>query len=268
MDMPGMGMDNEPVDTSKLYKQLGVEKDASKSEIKKAYFKLARAYHPDRQTGDEEKFKEIQRAYEILSDEHKRAVYDRSGEKGLDNNMGSPNASELKRPEDIELFLDLTLKDVCLGAKHKLSYEIRTASRQTVCEKCHGRGMTLGGVEIRPGLVIRAPRQCISCNGKGTNYKDEKEMKVRKEALIPKGVKSGDKIKLSGDGHNLPGMEPGNVVIHCRVAKDAYFERIGADLAIKKQLTLNEALCGFKFEVRHPSGTKLIIESGKNKVTK
>ncbi len=69
--MPGRGGPREDVDTTKLYETLGVEKTATKKEIRKAYMKLSRTHHPDK-GGDEHKFKEISAAYEILSDEEKR----------------------------------------------------------------------------------------------------------------------------------------------------------------------------------------------------
>src|SRR6516164_852221 len=75
------------------YEVLGVAKNASEDEIKKAYRKLARQYHPDRNPGDQQaegKFKEIQDAYDVLSDKNKRAQYDRFGHVGPDGGMGGP----------------------------------------------------------------------------------------------------------------------------------------------------------------------------------
>merc|ERR1719460_3004985 len=77
-------------DSTKFYKLLEVEKSATEPEIKKAYRKLAVKHHPDK-GGDPEKFKEITRAYEVLSDSEKRAKYDRGGEDALDNDGGDPS---------------------------------------------------------------------------------------------------------------------------------------------------------------------------------
>merc|ERR1719420_1197466 len=77
-------------DNTKFYKLLEVDKGASEPEIKKAYRKLAVKHHPDK-GGDPEKFKEITRAYEVLSDSDKRAKYDRGGEDALDNDGGDPS---------------------------------------------------------------------------------------------------------------------------------------------------------------------------------
>merc|ERR1719183_3190052 len=84
---PGGRGSRKPVDTTKFYKALDVEKNASEADIKKAYRKLAVKHHPDK-GGDPEKFKEITRAYEVLSDSDKRSKYDRFGEEGLENDGG------------------------------------------------------------------------------------------------------------------------------------------------------------------------------------
>merc|ERR1719428_1716048 len=83
----GMGRPKKDADTTKFYKLLDVEKSASEAEIKKAYRKLAVKHHPDK-GGDQEKFKEITRAYEVLSDSDKREKYDRFGEEGLEDGGG------------------------------------------------------------------------------------------------------------------------------------------------------------------------------------
>jgi len=240
-------------------RHLGVEKSASQSEIRKAYRKLARTHHPDR-GGDEEKFKEIQKAYETLGNEEKRQLYDRYGEKGVDRQSNRPSR-RAARPDDIQVSVDLTLFDVCQGAKRRVEFKVRQATKRVVCTTCRGQGSVIRMVQMGPGMMMQAQQTCPKCQGARVSYGDEKEVEMTKEVIIPKGVKSGDKMKLSGDGHNLPGMEPGDVIIVFRVSKDANFERVGADLALKKQITLKEALCGFNFVINHPGGTKLKVKS-------
>merc|ERR1719463_908387 len=86
----GRRKSNKNVDTTKFYKLLEVEKNASEPEIKKAYRKMAIKHHPDK-GGDPEKFKEITRAYEVLSDADKRSKYDKFGEEGLEDGGGDPS---------------------------------------------------------------------------------------------------------------------------------------------------------------------------------
>lgn len=267
--MGGMGgmEDDGPVDTEKMYNTLGVEKDASKRDIKKAYFNLAKVHHPDR-GGDEEKFKDIQKAYEILGNEEKREIYDRLGEKGLERAQARPSRGRRSapRPEDIVQTLDLTLHDVCRGPTRQVQFKIRKATKRIVCSQCDGQGSTLRMVRMGPGMVMQTQQPCPRCRGRGISYGDEKEVTVNKKLVIPKGIKNGDKIKLGCEGHSLPGMEAGDVVFNVRVAKNVQFIRQGADLALKKQLTLHEALCGFKFTIKHPSGTSLVVKSSANEI--
>eukprot|EP00471_Norrisiella_sphaerica_P005506 CAMPEP_0184487516 /NCGR_PEP_ID=MMETSP0113_2-20130426/10163_1 /TAXON_ID=91329 /ORGANISM="Norrisiella sphaerica, Strain BC52" /LENGTH=462 /DNA_ID=CAMNT_0026869855 /DNA_START=143 /DNA_END=1531 /DNA_ORIENTATION=- len=271
----------EPVDNEKLYKVLGVEKDADAKRIKKAYFKLARVHHPDK-GGDEEKFKEIQRAYDVLSDESKREIYDRYGEKGLESG-GSPAPTSIfdlfngggggrrsqrgpSKPEDIVITVDLTLADVYYGPTKQVSYKYTSAKKRNVCSTCGGQGAVMAQVRAGPGMIMQTQRQCPDCQGNGVSFEDQRQLKASKKIRIPKGIKNNEKIKLSAEGHQLPGAERGDVVVMCRVMKDRLFDRLGADLAMKKQLTLKEALCGFEFKIAHVSGTQLTVKSGLNEV--
>ena len=169
------------------YEVLGVEKSASADEIKKAYRKSAMKYHPDRNPGDkaaEEKFKELGEAYEVLSDEDKRARYDQFGFAGVDPNYGggaggygggfggfgdfgdlgdifgsffggggggrrSQNAP--RRGEDIGIRLDLTFEEAAFGCEKEVS-----AQRIENCSSCNGSGSADGVIET-----------CSQCRGSG-----------------------------------------------------------------------------------------------------
>lgn len=164
---------------SDYYSLLGVSKNASKSEIKSAYRKLARSYHPDvnKEPGAEEKFKEISNAYEVLSDDEKRQIYDQYGEAGLKgagmgmgdfNNPfdmfeslfdmggmgigGRSSRSWAMEGEDIQYNLNLNFKDAVFGVEK----EIEITRRET-CSTCDGSG-------AKPGTK---PSKCSTCNGQG-----------------------------------------------------------------------------------------------------
>merc|ERR1719355_438936 len=94
MGGPGGGRSGKPADTTAFYKVLEVDKRASEADIKKAYRKLAVKHHPDK-GGDPEKFKDITRAYEVLSDDEKRKRYDRFGEEGLEEGGGGGDAQDI-----------------------------------------------------------------------------------------------------------------------------------------------------------------------------
>src|SRR5919204_449533 len=168
------------------YEALGVSKSASADEIKKAYRKLAREYHPDRNPGDagaEERFKEVQGAYDLLSDPEKRKQYDRFGSangrggfQGANVNFGDFNIDDLgdlgdffgglfgrrggagrtqtraQRGSDVEMEVSLSFEDSLRGIETKIPVTLETA-----CSECHGSG-------AKPGT---SPKICPECKGRG-----------------------------------------------------------------------------------------------------
>ena len=173
-------------DKRDYYEVMGVPKNASEDEIKKAYRKLAKQYHPDLNPGNkeaEEKFKEVNEAYEVLSDKEKRARYDQFGHAGVDPNFGggpgggdpfggvdigdifgsffgggfggarrqaNPNAP--RRGSDAEAVLTISFEEAAKGCKKQVSYAVVDS-----CESCHGTG-------AEPGTQSRT---CPQCNGTG-----------------------------------------------------------------------------------------------------
>jgi len=169
--------------SSTFYDTLGVPKNASAAEIKKAYRKLARQHHPDRNPGDaaaESRFKEVQHAYDVLSDPEKRKQYDAFGSDGrgrgptsggqrFDFDLGDldlgdllggmfnrgrrgPSRPQPQRGADLEAVVNLSFEDSLQGVETRVPVEVDTA-----CRTCAGTG-------ARPGT---APRICPECNGRG-----------------------------------------------------------------------------------------------------
>jgi molecular chaperone DnaJ len=165
------------------YEVLGVNRDASEEEIKKSFKKLAMKFHPDRNPDNpkaEESFKEAKEAYEVLSDEQKRAAYDQYGHAGVDPSMGGGGGfggfnsgnfsdafgdifgdifggarnqrSNVYRGADLRYNLEISLEDAAKGTETKIRIPV-----QTTCETCHGSG-------ARPGT---SPVTCTTCNGHG-----------------------------------------------------------------------------------------------------
>lgn len=164
------------------YKILGIEKGASKDDVKKAFHKLAHKYHPDKKTGDEEKFKEVSEAYSVLSDEKKRAEYDAygrtftggqgsgnpfegfdfsqfTGGNGFEFDLGDifgdifgQGGARERRGRDISIDLQIPLRDVVFGTERTVML-----TKASKCVVCAGNGAAPGSEMIT----------CKTCNGKG-----------------------------------------------------------------------------------------------------
>lgn len=200
-----------PATKRDYYDVLGVEKSASADEIKRAYRKLAMKYHPDRVSESDKndaelRFKEASEAYEVLSDESKRARYDQMGHAGVSGqtqnyqNMdvgdifsmfeemfsggfgfGRRGQARASRGYDLETQVELSLNEVATGAEKTIEFE-----RQDACETCKGSGAKPGtspvvcnvcggqGRVAQAGLggMFRMVTTCPNCRGKGTIVKD------------------------------------------------------------------------------------------------
>ncbi len=216
------------------YEILGVSRSATQEEIKKAYRKLALQYHPDRNPGDkeaEEKFKEAAEAYEVLSDEQKRAIYDRYGHEGLRNGGFSQShfhdiddifsafsdifdgffgggggfrgssrthhAQRGRRGKDLKVTLKLTLKDIRDGIKGK-KIKVR---KKVACEACHGSG---GEYET-----------CSTCNGKGYVYQRVQSFwgEIHRTTACPSCHGEGRILKKACNVCNGTGVVDGEEVV-------------------------------------------------------
>ena len=275
-----------------LYDTLGVKKGASADEIKKAYRKLAAKYHPDRNPGDgaaEERFKEVQNAYDVLSDPEKRKQYDRfgsaDGRPGFDPRnfnfgSGARTRTQRRQPErgsDIEVPVNVSFEDSLRGLETKIPVEVTTACREcggtgaqpgttpVICPECHGRGVVAESQGLfalsQPcprcrgnGTVIEKP--CSKCHGSGRERRTK-----RFSVKIPAGVKDGTRIKLKGKGEvGANGGPSGDLVVITRVASSRLFERRGSDLVINVPVTYAEAALGATVEVPTPYGERISLK--------
>lgn len=263
------------VDNSKLYKVLGVEKNSSASEIKKAYRKLAVKHHPDK-GGDPDTFKEISKAYDILGDEEKRTQYDQYGEEGVGQNgpqdgndifdmmfnQGQRRSSGKKKGKDEVHPLDVSLEDLYNGKVRKLSVTRQVIDKSVEvkqCAECDGTGVVIQMIRMGP-MVQQTQAACSSCNGKGVTCK-KKRVKEVLEVPVQKGAPSGHKITFQEKSDEHPGVTPGDVIFVLNEQPHKVFKRKGADLYIEKSISLVEALCGFEMEVQQLDGRTLIVKS-------
>lgn len=269
------------------YETLGVSHDASQDEIKKAYRRLARRLHPDvnPDPAAAEQFKQVTLAYEVLSDETKRAQYDRGdtgdgafgfgdifdaffgGGQGRSRREPKPRA---QRGDDALVRLQVTLRDVVFGATKTV--ELDTAKRcetcdgsgaapgshPETCEYCHGQGYVqqtvrslLGNVltetacPICKGYGTTIPQPCPDCAGQG---------RVRtRESLdvpVPAGIDNGVRLHLAGRGEVGPGGGPrGDLYLEVNVQSDETFTRDGDALLATLNVSMTDAILGVETEI-------------------
>ncbi len=243
------------------YEVLGVDRNATEADVKKAYRRLARKNHPDVNPGDtsaQKKFQDIAAAYEILKDPERRRHYDRTGQTefgpgpfpagpqpgggrggfrytadlsdlfaDLFSNVGAGGSGFASGPlgsddEDTAAPLSISFRDAVLGGT--VTFRAKIPRR---CKRCDGTG--------RSGRTV-----CPSCHGGGSLVESEK-LTVR----IPAGVDTGSKIRVAGKGRS----EHGDLYLSLTVEPDPYFRREGDDILAEVPITVAEAYLGAEIEV-------------------
>jgi DnaJ family protein A protein 2 len=279
------GRKRGPVDNQKYYKLLQVEQNATEAEIKKAYRKMAIKHHPDK-GGDPETFKSITTAYEVLSDPEKRARYNEGGEDAVSGEgggnptdvfdmffggggggRGGGGRRQRKKTKDVVHTLPVTLEQLYNGATKKMAVTREVLDQKAGvkdCAECDGRGVQVRVVRMGP-MIQQMQQPCGTCNGVGKMYQTKKEREVL-EIFVEKGAVDGHKITFSGKADEHPDADPGDVVFTLKQKEHPTFIRRGADLYVKKDISLREALCGFTLEIDHLDGRKLLIKNSPGEI--
>ena len=268
------------------YEILGVSKDASQEDIKKAYRKLSLEFHPDRNPNGEDKFKEISSAYNVVGDKDKRKEYDaqlnnpfgRMGgrqfhESNIDDLFsqmfgGRPGQQQRGSVPDKVIEVQVNTLESYNGVSKTITY-----NKKTYCEPCNGKGgersacLTCGGqgfVTQRAGTcmftqIIKTScgqcsgqgftinNPCYSCNGKGT-----KEMIDNLQITLPKNIDNGQHLRVPNKGDFYNGMV-GNLILKINLIPQNGFEKINNDLVYNAYFNLDD-LKKDSFDVPHPDG--------------
>jgi len=222
-----------------LYETLGVSENASADEIKKAYRKLARKYHPDINKDESavDKFKEINAAYEVLSDAEKKAQYDQFG----DQMFGGQNFHDFASSQGGGVDLDEILRQMFGGGGGGFSGGAQGGFGG------FGGGGGFGTPDLDVHARITVPFMTAVKGGKYSINVDGKSFDIK----IPAGIKSGETLRVRGKGKTYQGHQ-GDLLIKVEVADSPEYERKGLDLYKTFDVPLKEALFGGKIAVQTP----------------
>ena len=261
-----------------FYEILGVARGASDKEIRSAYRKLARRYHPDvnpNDTGAEERFKEIQGAYDVLSDDDTRKKYDKYGDRwqqadqieemerqraqagfggggfSFDGNLGDFDLGSVfggfgdifgggprgpRRGQDVESPTEVTLEEAAAGTTRTVNLQ-----GSEPCAICSGNG-TSGNA------------RCHTCGGSGEAIKPR-----RLEVKVPPGVRTGSRVRVAGEGRpGMGGGPSGDLYLLITVLPHARFERNADDLTVEVAVPYLDAVLGGEVEAPTLSGRVML----------
>lgn len=234
-----------------FYETLGVSREATPDEIKRAYRKLARKYHPDLNPGDkkaEASFKEIQEAYDVLGDAKKRDQYDRFGAAGFEQAEPGPRtrsytwSSRQGSPRP-----DFEAGEGFGGFDDLLSGLFRGAGGARGAGRGRGGFADMPGDDIETELSI--PFLKAMQGGEIDVELSGRETK-RLTIKIPPGVQDGARLRLAGKGRLSPtGGRPGDLIALVRVQPHPHFTRQGSDIYLEAPVTLAEATLGASIDV-------------------
>jgi molecular chaperone DnaJ len=274
-----------------LYEMLGVSRSATQDEIKKAYREQALKHHPDRNPGSkdaEERFKDINEAYQVLGDPDKRMHYDQFGDRApfsYSQDFSGPSIDDLftglfeeffgrgarrgpsrRRGADLRYDLKITLPEAFKGTQKNIRIE-----RHQACETCNGTGMKpgtspktcpecggSGSLRFQQGF-FSISRTCMRCGGRGRVIEQScpkchgSGYEVRERQLnvpIPAGVDSGSIIRLSGEGEpGELGGTPGDLNVITFLEDHPIFQRQGTELLCELPVAFSKSALGAEVEV-------------------
>lgn len=252
------------------YECLGISKTASQDEIKKAFRKKSLLCHPDKPTGDAEKFKKINEAYQTLGDEHKKKIYDMQQSGGMPNrrqgNGFNPGFGHHNMNDVMSMFFQDGFphnmpqanvnKQTNPNSRFKVFYNGRPIQRKppVIVQRVNiSLEQSYSG-----GVIPLEINRWIDVDGAKTMEKENIYVK------FPKGIDNNEMILLKEKGHNFNASQPGDVKVIFSVKNDTPFIRKGVDLIYNKTISLKEALTGLEMNIDHINGKKYKVDTVNN----
>jgi len=287
---------------SDFYDLLGISRKATHKEIKKAYRQKSLEFHPDKnkEEGAAEKFAEIARAYEVLSDESKKEIYDRHGEEGLKQHedrggggggFGHDPFEDIfsqfgfgggrrgrddgqQRTESVEVPLRLTLTQLYKGEMLDVQYV-----REVLCKnweecmrkdpECSGPGIKVMKQQIAPGFYQQVQQNAPQCVSRGKSWRSNcracptgktETEKIELTIDVNKGMRNGERITFEGVTDEKPGFIAGDLHFVISEIPHKTFRREGDHLYLSKEIPLVDALTGFSLGLTHVDGHQFTVD--------
>ena len=218
------------------YKTLGIGKSASKDEIKTAFRKLAHEHHPDKKTGNAEKFKEISEAYSVLSDDNKRKQYDTFGSAGPSTSSGQGF-----NPNDFGFDFSGFQNGGFQGGFGQGGVEFDL-------NDLFGGIFGGGRARQRRGRDIQVD---IHISLKEAVFGAERTINFKKDLLvkIPAGIDDGEMLKLAGEGEPLSGGVAGDLFVKIHIEQDKFWRKEGANIVGDLNVKLSDSLLGAEYSL-------------------
>jgi molecular chaperone DnaJ len=279
------------------YATLGIERTATDAEIKKAFRRLAQQWHPDvsQDPGAAARFKELNEAYQVLSDPERRQRYNLFGAAGVEADVagfggfadifdaffgGATGGSRRGRPptgSDLRYDLRITFEEAILGTEKEIEFPVlgrcetcggsgaRPGTEATTCPQCGGRGEVRVARQTMLGQMVNITT-CPRCRGEGRivetpceTCRGEGRMERHRtlRVNIPAGIDEGHQIRLSNEGEaGLRGGPPGSLYVAVHVAAHPSLRREGTELVFEARVGLAQAALGTRIEVPTVEGTE------------
>ena len=270
-----------------LYKILEIERNSSPEEIKSAYRKLSKKYHPDvKDTGNEDKFKEINNAYETLSDPNKKQIYDSGGTNNrfqshgfnmedIFSNFGNIFGNQFNRKSrkgaDLRVQISVSIDDIIFGCDKKIKYTKNIACRECDskggtdirnCTVCHGTGNRSVFQNTPFGRMTQsvscnncnstgkiAYNKCKKCHGGGTTPSEETV-----DIKLPAGIVNGMQLSMEGHGNSIIDGLSGDLIVIINEIEDIKYKRKGRDIYCEEWIEISDAVLGTEFKIQTPHG--------------
>lgn len=240
-----------------LYEELGLDSGASEKAIKQAFRKLSLRYHPDKTKNDPAltaRFASIREAYDIISDQEQRALYDAAGLKLV---FDAANQKVEKGPAS-HAEIQVTLEELYNGGE-----TIRSVNRKVICRGCAERftdRCKKCNVQCAREIELRNVQMGPMVMQQQVEVPSRQKCRVEQVSLtlaVDPGMASGDAIAFKGMGEQQPRKVPGDVVLTLKASPHPTFRRAGMDLHAEMDVSVREALLGFERTLKHLDGRRI-----------